>query len=128
MLHKLALCFSLLAVAMPAVSSDARRANEDWLTGTWILCEDPDGGSRDSLQFNPDGTGLVIRPKGNIPFLHKHSSQTVSLLANANGVAVRVELSISPALDKLLLHSDRTGNTSFYVRLERAQRYACSAR
>ncbi|HVI60515.1 MAG TPA: hypothetical protein VM619_16795 [Luteimonas sp.] len=115
-----------LLASLGAVASGNPAPTADWLLGTWVLCEDPDSSPKDSLQFNADGTGLVIRAKGNVEFLHKHSGQSVSLLANANGYAIPIELSSSPGFDKLLLHSDKTGNTASYVRSDSPQAGSCS--
>lgn len=122
--------FLLFLSSLPAAAIDLPSQKNDWLTGTWVLCEDPDSSPKDSLQFNADGTGMVIRAKGNIEFLHKHSELAVSLLANANananGNAIPIELSASPGHDKLLLHSDQTGNTSTYVRSDSQEAATCS--
>ena len=126
MRRRIAFSFLLLVSSAPVIAVDTTSQRKDWLTGTWILCEDPDRSPKESLQFNPDGTGVVIRSKGKIQFLHKHSGQTVSLLANAHGIAVPIELSASPAFDKLLVHSDRTGNTATYIRSESKKIAACS--
>lgn len=88
---------SLLATLGTAATQNPAPAS-GWLFGTWVLCEDPDNSPKDSLQFNADGTGLVIRAKGNVEFLHKHSGQSVSLLANANGYAIPIELTSSPRI------------------------------
>ena len=90
----------------------------DWLQGTWTLCDDPDQSPKDSLQFNQDGSGLLIRDKGNMEILHKHTDQTVYILANANGKAIPIQLSASAEHDKLLLHSEKSGATSTYVRTD----------
>jgi len=100
--------------------------NPDWLIGTWVLCEDPDQSPKESLQFNQDGTGLLARAKGNIEFLHKHSGQSVSLLANVNGHAIPIEMSASAEFENLLLHSDRTGSTSYYIRADNPAATGCS--
>ena len=115
-----------LLASSGAVASESPAPTANWLLGTWVLCEDPDNSPKDSLQFNSDGTGLVIRAKGNVEFLHKHSGQSVSLLANANGYAIPIELSSPPNFDKLLLHSDKTGNTATYVRSDSPQAGSCS--
>jgi hypothetical protein len=127
MTRNLAIGLSLLLCAGLAAASD-KASPKDWLSGTWTLCEDPDGSPKDSLQFNPDGSGLVIRSKGNLPFLHKHMGQAVSLLANAHGIAIPIEMSASPGFDKLMLHSDKTGSTSFYVRSEQVEAAGCSVK
>ena len=121
------MCVLILLAACNVVSAE-EKAKPDWLIGTWVLCEDPDQSPKDSLQFNSDGTGLLIRAKGNIEFLHRHDGQSVSLLANANGHAIPIEMSASNGFDKLLLHSDRTGNTSYYIRTDNPSAKACSTR
>ena len=115
----------LLLASLVAVASESPAPKPDWLIGNWVLCEDPDNSPKDTLQFNVDGTGLVIRAKGNVEFLHKHSGQSVSLLANANGYAIPIELLSSSSFDKLLLHSDKTGNTATYVRSDSPQASSC---
>lgn len=115
-----------LLASLGATASETPESKADWLVGTWVLCEDPDNSPRDSLQFNADGTGLVIRSKGNIEFRHKHSGQSVSLLANANGYAIPIALSSSPAFDRLLLHSDKTGNSASYVKSDSHQISNCA--
>ena len=117
-----------LLASSGALASEASPPTADWLHGTWVLCEDPDNSPKDSLQFNPDGTGLVIRAKGNIEFRHRHSGQSVSLLANGNGYAIPIELSSAPDFDELRLHSDETGNTATYVRLDGPRAESCSIR
>jgi hypothetical protein len=126
MLCDLLICSSLLLCAGSASASESRQGRADWLTGTWTLCEDPDNSPKDSLQFNADGTGLLVRAKGNVQFLHKQSGQSVSLLANANGYAISIELSASADLSKLLLHSDETGNTAIYIRADNPEAGSCS--
>ncbi|WP_440224234.1 hypothetical protein ACQQ2N_03205 [Dokdonella sp. MW10] len=116
----------LLMSAATAVASERAAPKPDWLVGNWVLCEDPDHSPRDTLQFNADGTGLVIRAKGSTEFRHRHSERAVSLLANANGYAIPIELSSSSGFDKLFLYSKRTGSTSTYVRSDGAHADTCS--
>lgn len=127
MLSRNFLAASLCALAsLSATASHAQEAKPNWLIGTWVLCDDPDHSPKDSLQFNSDGTGLVIRAKGNLQFVHKHSGRSVSILANAHGYAIPIELSASPGFDRLLLHSDKTGSTSNYVKSNSTQARKCS--
>ena len=124
--RKLVVVLLSLLAPLGAACADNSKPAPDWLFGTWVLCEDPDDSPKDSLQFNADGTGKVIRAKGNMEFLHKHSGQSVSLLANANGYAIPIELSSSPGFDRLLLHSDKTGKTASYIRSDSPQARGCS--
>lgn len=116
-LHRLALALTALLISNNCIAVGEIK-DSNWLIGTWTLCEDPDNSPKDSLQFNQDGSGLLIRVKGNIEFLHKHTAEKVHLLANANGRAIPIEFAVSADHDKLLLHSDKTGNTSTYVRTD----------
>lgn len=118
MISRVMICVLLLLCANRVLAEQTPPASSDWLTGTWTLCEDPDRSPKDSLQFNADGTGSVIRAKGDLEFVHKHTGHAVSLLANANGYAIPVELSASPDFDKLLLYSDKTRRTSTYIRAD----------
>ena len=124
--RKLVVGLLLLLASLVATASESPRPRPDWLIGNWVLCEDPDNSPKDTLQFNADGTGLVISAKGNVEFQHKHTGQSVSLLANANGYAIPIELFSSSSFDKLLLHSDKTGNTATYVRSDSSQTSSCS--
>jgi hypothetical protein len=126
--RKLAIGFMVLLVLSGAPASAKAQTSADWLIGTWVLCEDPDNSPKESLQFNSDGSGQVIRAKGNIDFLYKRSGRSVSLLANANGYAIPIELSVSDKFDRLLLHSDKTGSTSSYVRIDSALATTCTIR
>jgi hypothetical protein len=120
------LLIGLLCVLVPmGATAQRQEPKKDWPIGTWVLCEDPDNSPKDSPLFKSDGTGAVIRAAGNIEFLHKHSGQSVSLLANAKGYAIPIELSASSAFDRLLLYSDKTGNTASYVKSDSSQAGDC---
>ena len=119
---------SLFLVAMSGACLAGEKTSENWLVGTWVLCEDPDNSPKDSLKFNADGPGLSIRPKGNIELLHRHSGQDVQLLANANGYAIPIQLKASESFDKLMLYSDKTKNTSIYVRDDSPLAEDCSVK
>ena len=121
----IAFVFALI-VSVCSFAPPASAEKLDWLVGTWVLCDDPDNSPKEHLQFNEDGTGLLIRAKGNIEFLHKHSGQAVSLLANAGGRAIPIELSASSAFDALLLYSQKTGQTASYIRTDSGKTSTCS--
>jgi len=111
-----------LLVLVATTMSDACRADQpnksDWLTGTWTLCEDPDHGPKDSLQFNPNGTGMLLSAKRNLEFVHKHTDDRVSLLVNAPKYVVPVNFTVPLSHDRLFLYSERTKHTSYYVRTD----------
>lgn len=111
-----------------AAAAGLQAPNVAWLIGDWVLCEDPDNSPKDTLQFNANGTGVVIAAKGNVEFLHRHTGRSVSLLANAKGNAIPIELTATQDFDALLLYSEKTGNTSAYVRKDSARAATCSAK
>lgn len=121
-----ALTSILLALLSGQSVAQEKASAADWLTGTWTLCEDPDQSPKDLLQFNQDGSGLLIRAKGNMELLHKHTDQAVHILANANGRAIPIQLSVSEGHDMLLLHSVKTGARSTYVRTDGLLAAKCS--
>ena len=114
-----------LVFAAPSAYSQGQDA---WLIGEWVLCEDPDGSPKDALQFNSDGTGLVVRHDKETEFLHRSSGENVEMLANANGYAIPISMTASPGRDKLLLHSDKTGSTSTYIRRDSGLVESCTVK
>jgi len=118
----------LAASGLTGVSLADQGRKSDWLIGTWTLCKDPDHSPKDTLQFNADGTGLLIRAKGNSEFLHEHTSYHVSLIVHAHGYAIPVEYSVSPEHDRLFLYSQFTGHTSYYVRTDSKLIAHCSSK
>jgi len=117
-----------VGLGLSGVSRADQLKKPDWLIGTWTICEDPDHSPKDSLQFNSDGTGLVIRSKGNVEFTHKHTIDRVSIIAYAHGYAIPIEYTVSPEHDRLFLYSKRTGHTSYYVRTDSRLMEHCSSK
>ena len=115
----------LLALVAPVAYSQNQN---DWLFGEWVLCEDPDNSPKDALQFNSDGTGIVIRDDKKTEFLHRRAEGRVEMLANANGYAIPINMTVSPERDRLLLHSDKTGSTSTYIRRDSERVESCSVK
>jgi hypothetical protein len=108
----------LVAAGMSSPCVGDPKANSDWLIGSWILCEDPDHGPKESLQFNSDGTGVLIRTKGNNEFVHKHTGEHVFLLFHVRGRDIPIQYAVTSDHQRLLLYSDRTRHTSYYVRTD----------
>lgn len=96
------------------------------LVGVWTLCVDPDGSPKDSLLFENDGTGYVLlKDKPSKEFLYRVEGSSLMLLARVGKQAIPISLEISPDGRKLLLYSDRTKNTSFYVRESDIAEFDC---
>src|SRR4051812_7269557 len=118
----------LVATGMSGACRADSPKKPDWLTGTWTLCEDPDHGAKDSLQFNPTGTGMLLSAKRNLEFVHKHTDDRVSLLVNTPRYVVPVEFAVPPTHDRLFLHSERTKHTSYYVRTDSKLLEGCTSK
>lgn len=117
----------LSMIATPLMAAEPASQPNAWLVGDWMLCKDPDKSPKDTLRFEPDGTGWVMREKGNIETVYRVREQRVELLANANGRAIPITLTFTATRDVLQLHSDRTGADSTYVRKDGKRVGECDA-
>jgi hypothetical protein len=107
----------------PALSDEAMD-----LVGEWPLCVDPDGRVNDSLLFESDGSGYVLRrDMPDIEFQYRVKGTSLRLLMQTDERAIWIPLKISPDGKKLLMYSDRTKNTSFYVRESDVAEYDCDS-
>jgi hypothetical protein len=98
------------------------------LVGEWPLCVDPDGRVNDSLLFESDGSGYVLRrDMPDIEFQYRVKGTSLRLLMQTDERAIWIPLKISPDGKKLLMYSDRTKNTSFYVRESDVAEYDCDS-
>lgn len=117
----LAFLFCILFCSNVAASLEA----ED-LVGLWPMCWDPDQGPKDSLFFESNGSGYVaLRDRPNIEFLYRVNGTSLILLAQVGEQIIPISLKISADGRKLLLYSDRTQNTSFYVRETDVAEFNC---
>lgn len=114
-------------IATPLMAAEPASHPNAWLVGDWMICKDPDKSPKDTLRFEPDGTGWVLREKGNIETVYRVRGQRVELLANANGRAIPITLTCTGTRDVLQLHSDTTGTDSTYVRKDGKRVGECDA-
>ncbi len=112
-----------LSGGKPALSDEAKA-----LVGEWPLCVDPDGRVNDSLLFESDGSGYVLRrDMPDIEFRYRVEGASLRLLMQTDERAIWIPLKISPDGKKLLMYSDRTKNTSFYVRESEVAEFNCNS-
>lgn len=98
------------------------------LVGVWPLCVDPDQRAKDSMVFESDGSGHVLRrDRPNIEFQYRVEGTSLMLLMRVGEQATRIPLEISPDGQKLLMYSDKTKNTSFYVRESDVAEFDCDS-
>ena len=116
------LCCTLLCSNL-ALSFEAKD-----VIGIWIMCVDPDQGAKDSLLFESDGSGYVlIGDKPKYEFRYRVEGNSLLLLARAGDKEIPVSLKISSDGRKLLVYSDETKNTSFYVRESDVAEFDCDS-
>ena len=97
------------------------------LVGTWVLCDDPDGSPKDSLEFFPEGYGFSRRPNAPMsPFLFKEAAGQLLLMVNARGNLLSIYLDVPADYSRLTLKSERTGNEASYVRAGEEQKRGCT--
>ncbi|WP_157511071.1 hypothetical protein [Frateuria sp. Soil773] len=124
--HVAARALLLGLVAVPVHSESATMSGKP-LTGTWVMCQDPDHSPPDSLTFHPEGYGFEHRPdKPKYPFLFKETGEKLLLLVNARGDLIQIHMMVNPARTRLFLKSDKTGSESFYVRQGQEKENSCS--
>lgn len=118
---------AILCLPCMSISADDTLP-EDPLVGVWTLCEDPDGSPKEDLYFEVDGSGLVERAKGDLPFTYTRTGVDVVLTVTINGRSIPVPLTASPGFDRLSLFSPNTGNTATYLRVEDPAAVRCTIR
>ena len=97
------------------------------LVGRWVLCEDPDGSPKDSLEFFAEGYGFNRRPNAPMsPFLYKEAAGQLLLMVNARGNLLNIYLGVPEDHSRLTLKSERTGNEASYVRAGEEQERSCT--
>ena len=119
----LAFICCLLVCSNPALAIET----ED-LVGVWPLCVDPDRSPKDSLMLKSDGSGYVAQDgRPNTEFLYRIEGTWLRLLTRVGDQAIPISLRISTDGRMLLLYSDETGNTSFYVRESDVAEFDCDS-
>lgn len=111
----------------PVAIADTVAGQNDWLIGDWVLCKNPDKSPRDTLRFQPDGTGQVMSAKGNTELVYRVRGTRLEILANAKGYAIPITLTIQSGRDVLEAHDEDTGSVTTYVRKNGSRAAECDA-
>ena len=107
-------------------SSFALSFESEDLIGVWPLCVDPDKSPKDSLVFESDRSGYILRrDRPKTGFIYRVEGSSLTLLARVGDLAIPVSFEISRDGRKLLLYSDKTKNTSYYVRESDVTEFDC---
>jgi len=89
-----------------------------WLKGVWVLCHDPDGSPRHSMEFTTGGQGTLSVTKTPLRFAYGMGGNQVTLVINAGGAPVIMRFSFSADRQKLDTVSEKSGHISTYVRAD----------
>lgn len=92
-------------------------ADHQWIVGTWGLAHDPDGNKKDWLEFTADGRAYAISDGGRrMAGEYSIVGSEVRIVYQHKGKSIPITLRYTPNKQRLLAYSDRTGNTSEYVK------------
>jgi hypothetical protein len=89
-----------------------------WVKGVWVLCHDPDRSPKHSIEFTTGGQGVLAVSKQPPRFAYGMGGNVVTLVVNAGGRPVIMKFTFSPDRQKLETVSEKSGNTSTYVRAD----------
>jgi hypothetical protein len=109
----------LIAIVLCSVACTAGDpSSETWIHGKWELSYDPDGSPKDYLSFSADGAVVSSSP-GNDDVLGTYSVEgdRVEIVFKLGSRSVTYEMEISEDRSKLLVYSERTGNTAEYSKI-----------
>lgn len=119
----------VLAAASSMGAVKAAEQSPSPVVGVWVLCQDPDGSPKDSLQFFEEGYGFSRRANAAMsPFLYKEAAGRLLLAVNAKGNLLTVYLRVAPDYSQLIFKSERTGKEALYVRAGQEEQYGCTAK
>jgi hypothetical protein len=106
------LAFSLLPTTVVAGS--------EWLVGVWELHYDPDGDTKDWVEFTADGKAYSIDSKHTrkVPGTYEVTSSSVQLTFSWKGKLILIVFTYKPSKDALYAFSKKTGNTSIYKKIK----------
>ena len=108
-----------IVITLCAMGVAASDAGNGWLVGKWEMTFDPDGSEKDWMEFSADGSAYSIAADGRrVPGKYSLSGQSVNIVYTFNGKDIPITLTYNADKTKLLAHSQRTGNTSEYQKVQ----------
>lgn len=96
------------------IRQSAPTTDASWLIGAWRMRFDPDGGEPDTLVFEADGTGHVLRPDGRqLPYGYRLADDSVTLVLQVGARTIELPMQVSHERSRL---TNSTG--AYYARLD----------
>lgn len=108
--------FLVSTLFVASVCGSAIAAEADWVVGRWEMVQDPDGNSKDWMEFSADGKATSISPQGQRTLgSYSISPQSVDIVFSApNGRSIPIAMINSVDKKELRVRSTKTGNFSTY--------------
>jgi hypothetical protein len=93
----------------------AAAADQSWLLGRWEMTRDPDGGTKNWLEFGPDGEVTSIKSDGQrMTGRYIASEVEVKVYFKVGTLSAITTLAADDDKKHLYTRSARTGNTAVY--------------
>jgi hypothetical protein len=106
---------AVVGLALVLLLASVSAADQGWLLGRWEVARDPDGGPRDSLEFEPGGRVTSIKPDGQrMTGRYIASEAEVKIYFKVGTLSVITTMAADPDQQHLYTRSARTGNTAVY--------------
>lgn len=112
--------FLVSTLVVASVCGSAIAAEADWVVGRWEMVRDPDGNSKDWMEFSADGKAISISPQGQRTLgSYSVSPQSVDIIFSApNGRSIPIAMVSSADKKELQVRSTKTGNFSTYQKMK----------
>jgi len=115
MIRRRLVIVAMLALALGGGAAEVWAADYGWLVGRWEMIRDPDGSSKDWLEFAHDGGVVLIKPNGQrLGGRYDASDTDVQLNFKMGSQSVIITLTAGFDRKELFARSGRTGNTAVY--------------
>ena len=113
--NKVWVIFFIVLILSPNINASERQ----WLVGVWELHFDPDGDTKDWLEFTSDGKvySLDSKHKRKVPGKYEMTRNEIDITFYWKGRAIPVLLTYETGRDALYAFSKKTGSTSMYMKV-----------
>lgn len=104
----------------PLSSMNVYAGDHQWLVGVWELNFDPDGDTKDWLEFTQDGKAYSVDSKHTrqVPGTYELTPSNINITFNWKGKVIPIVLTYKKNKDALYAVSKKTGNTSIYKKVK----------
>lgn len=119
-MNKVIKIFMITIIFLSTVFSSHALEKNHWIIGIWELSYDPDGNSKDWIEFTKEGHVYSINSDKTIrvPGTYKVSESKILVLFSWKGNNIPMEYTYKDSKEVLYVYSEKTSNTSKYVKLK----------